>query len=83
MITLSINTKGLALFHQVVEIFGKFYTNDSLWETVLYWGINCIKTLEIIVRILKLSYYGSSVLSESMYSVNKLYQCMHCKHPLG
>ena len=40
MITLSNNTKGLALFHQVEEIYGKVYTCDSLWETVLYWEIN-------------------------------------------
>ena len=42
MITLSYNTKGLALLHQVEEIYGKVYTGDSLLETVLYWGINCI-----------------------------------------
>ena len=42
MITLSNNTKGLALLHQVEEIYGKVYTSDSLLETVLYWGINCI-----------------------------------------
>ena len=41
MITLSYNTKGLALLHQVEEIYGKVYTSDSLLETVLYWGINC------------------------------------------
>ena len=41
MITLSNNTKGLALLHQVEEIYGKVYTSDSLLETVLYWGINC------------------------------------------
>ena len=41
MITLSNNTKGLALLHQVEEIYGKVYTGDSLLETVLYWGINC------------------------------------------
>ena len=39
MITLSNNTKGLALLHQVEEIYGN--TSDSLLETVLYWGINC------------------------------------------
>ena len=42
MITLSNNSKGLALLHQVEEIYGKVYTSDSLLETVLYWGINCI-----------------------------------------
>ena len=42
MITLSNNTKGLALLHQVKEIYGKVNTSDSLLETVLYWGINCI-----------------------------------------
>ena len=42
MITLFNNTKGLALLHQVEEIYGKVYTSDSLLETVLYWGINCI-----------------------------------------
>ena len=42
MITLSNNTKGLALLHQVEKIYGKVYTSDSLLETVLYWGINCI-----------------------------------------
>ena len=41
MITLSINMKGLALLHQVEEIYGKVYTSDSLLEMVLYWGINC------------------------------------------
>ena len=41
MITLSNNIKGLALPHQVEEIYGKVYTSDSLLETVLYWGINC------------------------------------------
>ena len=41
MITLSNNTKGLALLHQVVEIYGKVYTSDSLLEMVLYWGLNC------------------------------------------
>ena len=44
MITLSNNTKGLALLHQVEEIYGKVYTRDSLLETVLYWGINCSMT---------------------------------------
>ena len=43
MITLSNNTKGLALLRQVEEIYGKVYTSDSLLETVLYWGINCTK----------------------------------------
>ena len=43
MITLSNNTKCLALLHQVEEIYGKVYTNDSLLETVFYWGINCIE----------------------------------------
>ena len=42
MITLSNNTKGLSLLHQVEEIHGKVCTSDSLLETVLYWGINCI-----------------------------------------
>ena len=41
MITLSNNTKGLDLLHQVEEIYGKVYTSDSLLETVLCWGINC------------------------------------------
>ena len=41
MITLSINMKGLALLHQVEEMYGKVYTSDSLLEKVLYWGINC------------------------------------------
>ena len=41
MVTLSKNTKGSALLHQVEEIYGKVYTSDSLLETVLYWGINC------------------------------------------
>ena len=41
MITLSNNTKGSALLHQVEEIYGKVYKSDSLLETVLYWGINC------------------------------------------
>ena len=39
MITLSNNTKGLALLQQVEVIYGKVYTSDSLLETVLYWGI--------------------------------------------
>ena len=47
MITLSNNTKGLALLQQVEEIYGKVYTSDSLLETVLYWGINCTKCIEI------------------------------------
>ena len=38
--------KMLALFHQAVEIYGKFYTSDSLLETVLYWRINCRLCLE-------------------------------------
>ena len=42
MITLSNNTKGLALLYQVEEIYGKVYTSESLLEKVLYWGINCI-----------------------------------------
>ena len=41
MITLSNNIKGLALLHQVKEIYGKVNTSDILLETVLYWGINC------------------------------------------
>ena len=41
MITLSDNKKGLALLHQVEEMYGKVYTSDSLLETVLYWGIYC------------------------------------------
>ena len=36
MITLSINTKCLALFHQAVEIYRKLYTSDCLLEPVLY-----------------------------------------------
>ena len=28
--------------HKNTEIYGKVYTSDSLLETVLYWGINCI-----------------------------------------
>ena len=40
MITLSDNAKGLALLHQIEEIYGKVYTSDSLLEMVLYWGIN-------------------------------------------
>ena len=48
MITLSNNTKGLALLHQVEEIYGKVYTSDSLLEMVLYWGINC--TLNVSVN---------------------------------
>ena len=43
MIILSYYTKGLALLHQVEEIYGQVYTSDSLLETVLYWGINCSK----------------------------------------
>ena len=43
MITLSNNTKVLALLHQVEEIYGKVYTNDSLWEMVLYWRIKVSK----------------------------------------
>ena len=43
MITLSNNTKGLALLHQVEETYGKLYTGDSLLETVLYWGLNCMQ----------------------------------------
>ena len=43
MITLSNNTKSLALLHQVEGIYGKVYTSDSLLEMVLYWGINCIR----------------------------------------
>ena len=46
MITLSINTQCLALFHQAVEIYGKFYTSDSLLEPVLYWRINYRLCLE-------------------------------------
>ena len=42
MITLTNNTKGLALLPQVEEIYGKVHTSDSLLETVLYWRINCI-----------------------------------------
>ena len=41
MITFSNNIKGLALLHQMEEIYGKVYTSDSLLETVLYWRINC------------------------------------------
>ena len=33
MITLSNNTKGLALLHQVEKIYGKVDTSDSLLET--------------------------------------------------
>ena len=51
MITLSNNTKGLALLHQVEEIYGKVYSSDSLLETVLYWGINCTNRREILVSI--------------------------------
>ena len=47
MITLSNNTKGLDLLHQVEEIYGKVYTSDSLLETVLYWGINCTTHVKI------------------------------------
>ena len=42
MITLSDNTKGLALLHQVEEIYGKVYTSDSLLEMIFDWVINCI-----------------------------------------
>ena len=59
MITLSYNTKGLALLQQVEEIYGKVYTSDSLLETVLYWGINC--TFNIINT--KPFYCGSQWLS--------------------
>ena len=45
MINLSNNTKGLALLHQVEEIYGKVYTSDSLLETDLYWGINCTNNI--------------------------------------
>ena len=48
MITLSNNTKGLALLHQVEEIYGKVYTSDSLLEMVLYWGINCMYMYEVL-----------------------------------
>ena len=50
MITLSNNIKGLALLHQVEE-----YMGDSLLETVLYWGINCMLKLmgKKIVTILR------------------------------
>ena len=41
MITLTNNTKGLALHPQVEEIYGKVHTSDSLLGTVLYWRINC------------------------------------------
>ena len=41
MITLSDYTIGLALLHQVEEIYGKVYTSDFLLEMVLYWGISC------------------------------------------
>ena len=34
MITLFNNSKGLALLNQIVEIYGKVYTSDSLLETV-------------------------------------------------
>ena len=50
MITLSNNTKGLALLQQVEEIYGKVYTSDSLLETVLYWGINC--TIAVTLHLL-------------------------------
>ena len=42
MITRSNNTKGLALLHQVVEIYGKVYTSDSFLGAVLYWQLNCM-----------------------------------------
>ena len=32
MITLSNNTKSLALLHQVEEIYGKVYTSDSFGD---------------------------------------------------
>ena len=54
MITLSNNTKGLALLHQVEEIYGKVYTSDSLLETVLYWGINCssvVRHLSLVLEV--------------------------------
>ena len=50
MITLSNNTKGLALLHQVEEIYEKVYTSDSLLETVLYWGINCTTTYVLVEK---------------------------------
>ena len=52
MITLSDNTKGLALLQQVEEIYGKVYTSDSLLETVLYWGINCTILVLLITVVL-------------------------------
>ena len=50
MITLSNNTKGLVLLHQVEEIYGKVYTSDSLLETVLYWII-CLILISLYITI--------------------------------
>ena len=58
MITLSNNTKGLALLHQMEE-----YMGDSLLETVLYWGINCMLKLmgKKIVTILRSNFCLSKI----------------------
>ena len=51
MITLTNNTKGLALLPQVEEIYGKVHTSDSLLETVLYWRINCtVNSKKIVIE---------------------------------
>ena len=59
MITLSNSTKGLALLHQVVEIYGKVYTSDSLLEMVLYWQLNCTQLLKKIIKVLMVNGYIS------------------------
>ena len=48
MITRTNNAKRLALLHQVVEIYEKVYTSNSLLETGLYWGLSCIECVENI-----------------------------------
>ena len=65
MITLSNNTKGLALLHQVEKIYGKIYTSESLMETVLYWGINCIYKTCFYQCILKIS-SGDQIMTDRM-----------------
>ena len=53
MITLTNDTKGLALLPQVEEIYGKVHTSDSLLETVLYWRINCSSVVRHLPLVLE------------------------------
>ena len=56
MITLSNNTKGFALLHRVLEIYAKVSTHNSLYETVLYWQLNCMHTCIITLYICMCSF---------------------------